>query len=104
MDRGKFIPRIVPPGPDFDGSDYVPVFDKERLTTQMVKIFEYAKDGHWHTLSEGAEATGAPEASYSAQLRNFRKARFGGHTVEKRWRGRREWGHWEYRLILKVPS
>ena len=46
------------------------------------------------------ELKGDPEASASAQLRHLRKPRFGSHTVEKRNRGAREFGLWEYRLTL----
>ena len=102
MDRGKFIP--APKQLKFDGDDYDPVMDQERLTNQFILVREFAKGGHWHTLAEGSEATGAPEASYSAQLRNLRKRRFGGYTVEKRRRGVGRWGLYEYRLLKRKPS
>lgn len=47
-------------------------------------------------LAEWTE--GDPAASVSAQLRHLRKPRFGGFVVEKRPRGDRERGLWEYRL------
>lgn len=85
--------------PDFDGADYIREFDHTRLKGQMLKIWELMKDGHFRTLQEIAAATNAPEASASAQLRNFRKPKFGGHTVERRRRGDRSSGLFEYKLI-----
>jgi len=45
------------------------------------------QDGKWRSLKEIASMTGDPEASVSAQLRHLRKARFGGHTIEKSYEG-----------------
>jgi hypothetical protein len=67
----------------FDGSDYSPSRDDERLTGQLLRVWEVVKDGKKRTLAAIAEATGDPEASISAQLRHLRKARFGGHDVRK---------------------
>jgi len=41
-------------------------------------------DGNWHTLKEISEKSGYSEASVSAQLRDYRKTRYGGHTVDMR--------------------
>lgn len=84
--------------PQFDGPDYSPEFDQKRLTGQIRRVFDLMKDGRWRTLEEIGEATGDPQASVSAQLRHLRKPRFGGFTVEKRARGEREHGLFEYRL------
>lgn len=54
-----------------------------RLTVQYKRIFDLMKDSQWRSLSDIEEATGDPQASISAQLRNFRKDKFGAHTVEK---------------------
>ena len=54
-----------------------------RLTVQYKRIFDLMKDEQWRSLSDIEEATGDPQASISAQLRNFRKDKFGAHTVEK---------------------
>ncbi len=88
----------------FNGPDYDPEFDDERLTKQLDRIFNLMKDGTWRTLSEISEITGDPPASVSAQLRHLRKERFGSHTVLKRNRGDREHGLFEYRLILNVQE
>lgn len=85
----------------FDGSDYKPELDHARLTGQLLAIFELMRPGRWLTLREISEFTGAPESSASAQLRNMKKSRFGGHTVEKRRRGDKSRGLWEYKLIVR---
>jgi IS5 family transposase len=88
----------------FDGSDYVPALDDVRLTGQILRVFECMKDGQWRTLSEisldSAFASGKRdgEASISAQLRNLKKAKWGAHTIERRARGDRERGLFEYRI------
>jgi len=84
----------------FDGSDYVPELDNERLGNQMKRVFLAMMDGRWRTLSEVEKITGDPQASISAQLRHMRKPKFGSHTIEKRTRGERQRGLFEYRLIL----
>ena len=85
----------------FDGSDYDPKYDKKRLTGQILRIFDVIKDGCWNTLEEIQDLTGDPQASISAQLRNLRKERFGSYLIEKRYRGDRLNGLWEYRLIVE---
>ncbi len=82
----------------FNGSDYVPEFDDERLKGQIKKIYELMIDGEWRTLSEIEQLTNFGQASISAQLRHLRKERFGNHTVNKRNRGVREKGLFEYQL------
>ncbi len=89
------------PLPRFNGPAYAPAFDQARLTGQLARVWAVMKDGSWRTLSEIASATHDPESSISAQLRHLRKARFGGHTVDRRSRGERSSGLWEYRVQLK---
>lgn len=83
----------------FNGSDYESEKDNVRLTGQIERVYNLMIDGQWRTLNEIETATGDPAASISAQLRHLRKERFGSHTVEKRARGEREHGLFEYRLI-----
>jgi mRNA-degrading endonuclease YafQ of YafQ-DinJ toxin-antitoxin module len=83
----------------FDGSDYEPKFDDARLTGQIKRIWDCMVDSEWRTLGEISDVTGDPQASISAQLRHLRKKRFGSHDVQKRTRGDREHGLFEYRLI-----
>lgn len=82
----------------FDGVTYDHIQDFNRLNGQLRVIFDLMSDGAWRTLSEIAERLSFPEASVSAQLRNLRKPRFGGFLVERRIRGERSYGLYEYRL------
>lgn len=85
----------------FNGADYVPERDNERLVKQLDRVVWAMQDEHWHTLSAVARMTGDPEASVSAQLRHLRKPRFGGHTVERRYVAD---GLYEYKLILNTEN
>jgi hypothetical protein len=80
----------------FDGADCT-AKDQARLTGQILRVYNLMRDGKWRTLDTIAVSTGDPSPSVSAQLRNLRKARFGGHTIE---RFRRSNGLYSYRLIL----
>lgn len=71
---------------NFDGPDLTAA-DHERLTSQFHRVMSFMAGGEWHTLREISDATGAPEASCSAQLRHARKPRFGSHVVEREHRG-----------------
>lgn len=82
----------------FDGKTYEAPLDYERLGRQLLAVLSVVKDGRWRTLSEVAAETGEPEASISARLRDLRKEKFGGHTVERRRRGEEKRGLFEYRL------
>ena len=84
----------------FDGSTYEEQQDQKRLTGQVKRIFSLMKDCQWRTLSEIESATGDPQSSISAQLRHLRKPRFGSHIVEKRSRGERANGLYEYQLTI----
>lgn len=66
-----------------------------RMKAQRERVAQVMADGEWHSLAGIAEDTGDPEASVSARLRDFRKERFGGHTVERRRLGR---GLYIYRI------
>jgi len=89
---------------DFNGPDYKPEYDLHRLTGQILRIFNCMKDGKWRTFDEIKAITGDPQASISAQLRHLRKKRFGEHTVEKRSRGNRLIGLFEYKLIINKET
>lgn len=91
-------------GPDFktwfDGATAEPQ-DFGRLNAQTQRVYDVMKDGLWRTILELQQdifdATGKvdPEASISARLRDLRKPRFGGYTVERRRCGV---GLFEYRV------
>jgi hypothetical protein len=90
------------------GPAYVPEIDGPRLTPQRDEIRDLmlsANDcGTWHTLLEIHRMTGHGESSISAQLRNLRKAEFGSYILEKRPRGDRARGLWEYQLSRPVRT
>jgi hypothetical protein len=84
----------------FNGPEYDPKFDHVRLTGQIKRIYDLMQDGTWRTLDEIHRGTGDPHASISAQLRHLRKPRFGSHIVDRRARGDRSNGLYEYQLVI----
>lgn len=78
-----------------DGDTFQMALDFVRLNNQAQLVFDVMADGRWRTLSQIATETGCPEASVSARLRDFRKPRFGGHTVSRRHVGG---GLYEYKV------
>jgi len=85
----------------YDGATYDADRDGERLARQQRAVRAAMADGRWHTLSELSARLGYPEASVSARLRDLRKPKHGGHTVERRYHGN---GLWCYRLIPRQAS
>jgi hypothetical protein len=83
---------------DFDGATYSPAADRRRLTGQLARVRALMSDGRWRALAEIAAEVGGSEAGVSARLRDLRKARFGGHAVDRRRRGEAGRGLFEYRL------
>lgn len=85
------------------GPSYEEAKDGARLHSQMDQIREImlsaSECGNWHTLGEIERLTGFPQASVSAQLRHLKKQEFGAYILEKRPRGQRYRGLWEYRLL-----
>lgn len=87
--QGRFVddsPRAsrheaAPSQNSFDGSTFVPELDRTRLKAQLVRVRELMRDGLPRTLSQIADATGDPESSVSARLRDLRKPRYGMWTV-----------------------
>jgi len=98
-ERDLFSP---PPHGDRKGGTFSPELDGARLNGQADAVWKIVRDGQWHTLAEIASRTGAPEASVSARLRDFRRPEFGGWTIERRRVNEDErTGQHEYRLLLK---
>jgi transcriptional antiterminator len=79
----------------FNGPDYVPERDDERLTSQLLRVKNAMLSGDWKSLRQLESETGDPQSSISAQLRHLRKERFGSYIVEKRYAGN---GLFEYRI------
>ena len=93
--------QAATPMPEFDGGTYEHEFDYERLGKQMRTVAGVMLDGEWRTLEEISYRTGYPEASISARLRDLRKRKFGRHVVNRRARGDRERGLFEYQLLRR---
>ena len=91
-------------GRDFDGATYAPDLDRERLLTQLGQVFHIMRDGKWRTLSqirsrqETVFGRSGSEAAISARLRDYRKSKLGGHTVERQRKGL---AGFSYRLLLR---
>jgi hypothetical protein len=81
----------------FDGETYDPDRDEDRLFRQLREIRAEMADGLWHTLPELSKATGHPETSVSARIRDLRKKRWGAHEVIREFVHR---GLHRYRLVL----
>ena len=96
-DQGDLFGRELPAElPHHDGDTYEPARDKLRLNAQQRRVYEAMRDGRWRSLADVSEDTGDPEASVSARLRDLRKPKFGGFTVERRHVGG---GLHQYRLL-----
>lgn len=88
-------------GLHFDGATYDAARDCTRLAEQTQAVFAIMKDGQFRTLSHISRMTGAPEASVSARLRDLRKPRFGGHTVNRQYLRR---GLYQYQLLVQATE
>lgn len=84
--------------PHFNGPEYKSEADHDRLANQHERVKACMEGGPWRTLEEISEITGDPVASISAQLRHLRKKRFGSRKIERRARGNRDSGLFEYRM------
>lgn len=85
--------------PVFDGETYDPQHDEDRLSRQLGRVWDAMKCGTWRTLEGISTITRDPTHSISARLRDLRKIKFGNYTVERRSKGDRERGLFEYRLL-----
>ncbi len=83
----------------FDGPDLTPD-DTIRLSTALGRVHSLMADGEWRTLEDIAATCGCSVQGASARLRDLRKDRFGGFTVERQ---RVAGGLWEYR-VAKPPQ
>jgi len=83
-----------------DGETYEVKFDLTRLNRQARAVYDLMRDGRWRTLSEIEHEIGEPQPSISARLRDLRKVQFGCHKIERRRRGDRIAGCFEYRIFV----
>lgn len=86
----------------FDGDTFDPEKDGERLLKQLVAVREFMADERWHSLAEISAGVDAPEASVSARLRDLRKLKFGAWRVNRRSRGDRRSGLYEYQMLPPI--
>ena len=84
-------------GLDIGGVTYIHGRDGQRLGEQLLRTFEFMRDGQWHTLEAISQVTGDPQASVSARLRDLRKPTVLGAVIEREYLTR---GLWRYRLDL----
>jgi hypothetical protein len=82
---------------DFDGAVYVKERDYNRLAKNHWKLRDLMQDQVYRTLAQISDLTQIPPASVSAGLRDFRKAKFGGHVLNRKYLGN---GLYSYQLIL----
>lgn len=87
----------------FDGETYDPSLDGDRLKRQLSRVWGimFLNQRQWLTLQEIRRECGDPVQSISARLRDFRKAKFGGHDIQRRKRYAPGRGVFEYRLRLE---
>ena len=71
--------------------------DMQRLGTQRADVWRLLKLGRWWTLADLAAHSGHPEASVSARIRDFRRPKYGSHSIQRR-RAPGTDATWEYRL------
>ena len=87
--------------PLFDGATFNEARDGARLGEQSRVVFALMADGNYRTPEIMEQETGYSWASISARLRDFRKAKFGGHQVVRNYLGN---GLFAYRLIVNQES
>jgi len=72
--------------------------DKPRLNTQREDVRRLMLDGEFRTLADIEAATGHPQASISARLRDLRRPEYGGYTVNRIHKAE-ACGTWYYQVI-----
>lgn len=82
----------------FDGETYDPALDRERLKRSLDRVWYAMRDGQWKSLADIRQRVGGSESGISARLRDFRKPRFGSHTVNRK---RLNCGLWMYQIVAR---
>jgi hypothetical protein len=86
------------------GGDTIEPVDGPRLSTQLYWVYAIMFDAKWRTIGDLVSIirekhdTNVMQTSISARLRDFRKNKFGGHTVNRNNLGG---GLFEYQLIVR---
>ena len=91
-------PNLPSTPPSFDGQTFVQERDHSRLFAQLARVKEAMTGAGPLTLDDIAQKTGDPVASIGSRVRDLRKAKFGGHTVERRYLAK---GLFTYELVTK---
>lgn len=78
-----------------DDLDLWTAADQSRAAAQLQRVKLRLLDHQWYTLAELSAATGDPESSVSARIRDLRKVTHGQYQIDRR---RRSASQWEYRL------
>ena len=88
---------MTEPTLDFGGESYDRERDGKRLYPDLIKLrsFMLRHQNIWFTPQSICTATGKDWATTSARLRDLRKKKFGGYTIERRYL---KDGLWEYRM------
>ena len=84
---------------DDEMKPYVPEIDDPRLVPNMERVRLLMEDQVWRTLGEIADESGLRAESVSAHIRDLRKLKNGAYVVDRRARGSRHAGLFEYRLL-----
>lgn len=83
-------PDLFSRAPHFDSGVSLSPSDHVRLGKQLARVLAVMSDGRWYSVPAIKAAIAArfgtddPETSISAQLRNARKPKHGGHDIERR--------------------
>lgn len=80
LDLLNWTPRL---GTVADGVTFEVGRDGKRLNDQLLRVFKAMRDGEWHTLYELHDLTGDPEQSISARIRDMRKPKILGATIDR---------------------
>lgn len=84
-----------------DGTETMSQNERDRLRSQFRDVWDVMVEGGKFTLRALEERTSHQQPSISARLRDFRKAEFGGHTVD---RFRLPSGFFEYSLRVNCET
>lgn len=85
----------------FDSGVRLEQADHVRLGAQIARVKAVLETGRWYTVPDLQDAIWErfrvrdPEPSLSAQIRNLKKPKHGGHEIERK----REGNQWFFRLV-----
>jgi hypothetical protein len=91
------------PAPRFDSGVELTKADHQRLGAQIQRVLSVLSDGGWYSVPDLQDCIWAqfrvrdPEPSLSAQIRNLKKSKHGGHTIERK----REGNRYYFRLAVE---